>query len=677
MNIYNAKKLLPPFLSGLLAWILYGLTNAGGLYWGDSGELITVSKTLSIGHSYGHPLFWLLGRVGALFFPDNPASGVNHMVALSAALTLFILALIVQNHIDTDRNLRDRLIITLTAAGLYAAGATIWAQATYAEVYHLHALMIACYLFGLDKYFLQQKSTAWLAFAAYFFGLAFTLGQYAAILLILIPLFARTGGRNLNIGIKYASVICLAFFLGLSIWIYLPVRSGLNPPVHLSLIDSIQSLADYLTRSEYANWRPAGWIAVPFGLKQSARILTENLSIFGVLLIFFWMITLPRSRDYQGLPWLSGSLIYAAICGILIPLTMTMMQMNEMDVYLIPALVLMVPVLAAGIQGLFRIIRAPVRPLLILPLILLLASNGSKSDISGNNPADRFIRYLRRSLPDSARVMPTTDNVIFPLWYFILVEGNLQGLQIEGNQLRDMTSKNSGDILGQTPLFIEMDGPFFNRMDILDGYSLAGPFAAFHADKETASRIDSSFVADFTFDVKGIQNFTRLDRLNLAKFWYNRARYFFTRWQILPDTLEDKALAWQKAIGAYKQTALLDDISSIGAETRARLALMHVNAGKTAEGLALADEAVRISPIVTEAYRAIVTAAYQRKDYQTAIKQLRRLIRLDSENGNVCMDLAYCYEKTGELDRARKSYQNGIAFGAQPRKSLEARLNMD
>ncbi|NQT25998.1 DUF2723 domain-containing protein [candidate division KSB1 bacterium] len=676
MNDNKVKTLLPPLLSSILAWVLYELTNANGLYWGDSGEFVTVSKIMGIGHSYGHPLFWLLGRMGTLFFPSNPAAGVNHMIAFSAASTIFILAMLISDHLGENRNLLDRLIITFTAVGIYATGTTVWVQATYAEVYHLHAVMIVLFLFCLDKYFFQRGSVAWLAGAAYFFGLAFTLGQYAALLLLLIPLFALTGVRNLKIGISEILILLLSFGVGLSIWIYLPIRSALDPPVHSALIDSMASFMDYLTRADYQGWIPASWIAVPFSLKQAGLIWVGNLSIFGVILIAIWIITLYRNRDLRAIPWFLGSLFYIAFCGLLIPLTMTAVQMNEMDVYLIPALILAIPVVAAGIQVLIPVMRARLRPLLILPVVLLIILNWPKADISDTNEADRFVDYLGAILPDSVRIMPTTDNIIFPLWYLKNVEENPKGFIIEPNLVSEMTPENSTDFIGETPLLIQMDGPFYDALLFLDEPTLAGPFAAFHVDQKTTSRIDSTFLRNFSFQVEAVKHLTQLDRLSIAKFWYNRARYFFIRWQMLPATHRDRERFWQQAIAAYTQTALLDNFSSIGAETRARLALMHVNLGRSEEGTALVYEAIRISPMVNEAYRALFSIAYTRRDYGVAIKQLKRLIRLEPDNGNIWMDLAFCYDKNSQLDQARKSYKKGLTLGAAPQKSLEAKLNI-
>ena len=60
-------------LCALLSYVLYEVTNAPGLFWGDGGEFLAASSTLGIGHAYGHPLFWLVSRLSTLLDPGNPA----------------------------------------------------------------------------------------------------------------------------------------------------------------------------------------------------------------------------------------------------------------------------------------------------------------------------------------------------------------------------------------------------------------------------------------------------------------------------------------------------------------------------------------------------------------------------------------------------------------------------
>ena len=67
------------FYCSILVFVLYELTNAPGLFWGDAGEFMAVSRTLGIGHPYGHPLFWLLGRLSIMIMPGSPAAAMNHL----------------------------------------------------------------------------------------------------------------------------------------------------------------------------------------------------------------------------------------------------------------------------------------------------------------------------------------------------------------------------------------------------------------------------------------------------------------------------------------------------------------------------------------------------------------------------------------------------------------------
>ena len=110
-----------PILCGILAFILYESTNSEGLFWGDSGEFISVAKVLGIGHPYGHPLFWLVGRLAILLNPSHPAFAMNQITALFSALTCVVIAMIVQQFIPQQVSKLSQLFITIivTIRGSY------------------------------------------------------------------------------------------------------------------------------------------------------------------------------------------------------------------------------------------------------------------------------------------------------------------------------------------------------------------------------------------------------------------------------------------------------------------------------------------------------------------------------------------------------------------------------
>ena len=77
-----SKRLITPLLFILVfltALMVYLNTLAPTFTFGDSGELISMIKTLGIAHPTGFPLYILLGKVFSLFPLANPAFKINFM----------------------------------------------------------------------------------------------------------------------------------------------------------------------------------------------------------------------------------------------------------------------------------------------------------------------------------------------------------------------------------------------------------------------------------------------------------------------------------------------------------------------------------------------------------------------------------------------------------------------
>lgn len=78
-------------LTGLISFIVYLLTLAPTVYWGDSGELITVAYTLGIAHPSGYPTYTLLGHLFTYIPFGSIAWRVNLMSAVFASLAVMLL----------------------------------------------------------------------------------------------------------------------------------------------------------------------------------------------------------------------------------------------------------------------------------------------------------------------------------------------------------------------------------------------------------------------------------------------------------------------------------------------------------------------------------------------------------------------------------------------------------
>jgi len=152
---------------GMIALILYTLTAAPGLLWGDSaafalrvwrGELNN-----PLGLALAHPLYIILARGFTWLLPGDFAWRVNLFSALcgAAALPLMYVA---------AARLTGRSFAAWVAVLLLALSHTYWTHAVIAEVYSLYALGLAAELCLLER-FVRTRRRGWLNAALFINGL--------------------------------------------------------------------------------------------------------------------------------------------------------------------------------------------------------------------------------------------------------------------------------------------------------------------------------------------------------------------------------------------------------------------------------------------------------------------------------------------------------------------------
>jgi hypothetical protein len=146
----RSKNLLPALFLGLAAFVAYALTAAPDLLYGDAGEFQFTLPLAGVGHPTGYPLFHILGWGWERFFGSNPAWGANLFSALwggvaVAAFYLFSAEALARLRARLKWPSGERWLAGL-ATIIFALNPTLWAQATQAEVYTLHAAFVAAIL---------------------------------------------------------------------------------------------------------------------------------------------------------------------------------------------------------------------------------------------------------------------------------------------------------------------------------------------------------------------------------------------------------------------------------------------------------------------------------------------------------------------------------------------------
>jgi tetratricopeptide (TPR) repeat protein len=249
---YSRMTAICAGLAFLLPLLLYIFTICPTVPVGDGGELICAAHSLGIAHPTGYPLFCILGRAFSLILPvDNVALKLNLMSATFAALTAlmaFFLARETFRQVGSRGSVGGPLMALITAL-ILAFSRTLWAHAVQTEVYALHVFLVAAVLLILIRW--RQSGDARLAhLGAFLFGLS--LANHTSAIILVVPglfvLVRSTGRLRLR---EHLPGFIFFFFLGISLYLYLPWRSALNPPNDWGDPENLRRLWDHITARLY------------------------------------------------------------------------------------------------------------------------------------------------------------------------------------------------------------------------------------------------------------------------------------------------------------------------------------------------------------------------------------------------------------------------------------------
>ena len=340
------------------------------IFWYDSGEYVVGCATLGIVHPPGHPLYMLLGRLFTLVFPD-PVIAVHLMSAVSgaAAIALFY---VVARMISVGRTAATLGALALALSPLF------WSQTAIAEVY---APLISIILLGLALLLRGSCNgdRRLLVAAAYAVGLGFGVHMSIATIGIgLVVLFFCLGREcpaqrepatqgQLDVvkqQIRNAIMAFLAFIIGISIYLYIPVRLIARPEMSFSGTQaSWDWLSWYLSGGPYRDFFVHEYDVAVRAL-QVEWILLEEIGVQGLILGAVGAGALILRRPILAIAFISmiaGNVAFFFSYGV-----------HDIGLFFLPAVTILFLLYAIGIESLFSIINRKVRSTIARPLESLL-----------------------------------------------------------------------------------------------------------------------------------------------------------------------------------------------------------------------------------------------------------------------------------------------------------------
>jgi len=406
----------------------------------DSGEMATSIYSLGIIHPPGYPLYTLLGKCFINLIPfGNTAYKLNLFsgifTALSGILILFIIQLLWFPPAQEKKSLPWYLTVSVL---VFSTSYLQWYISLVSEMYTLNIFLACLLIYLIIRVLNGNISVKYIYFTAFIFGIS--LGNRTDILLISPAILYVTYilyNRRVISPVNIITILLLGL-LGLSVYLYLPVRSAQNPYFDWNHPVSLEKLWATLTRKSHGgtldllseSYKPGENLLslTKFYLLH----LTPGFAYTGLLLGLLGMIYGILKKHLRTVTWwfLLTAFVFTGPAFIFLanmppnPHALVIVEAH----FLLPNLIFFLFIILGIKYIIFDIYpnNNAVKSGVIVLIILMLTINVYSNFIDLNKRENLFTydhskNLLKSVTPDSV-VIAKKDVQLFSLWYKQTVE---------------------------------------------------------------------------------------------------------------------------------------------------------------------------------------------------------------------------------------------------------------
>jgi hypothetical protein len=233
---------------GLLIFTIYVATLAPSALRSDSGEFHVMPWVLGVAHAPGYPLLTLLGRLAMLLPIGDPAYRINLLDAAASAATVALVYLLVRElHPGHSWSGRAGGLVAAAALGL---GATFWQQSLVGGPRPLIFLFTALLLWLGLRWFRRRRDRDLVLLAAAL-GLAISHHPNTLLLAPALAILVLGAEPKLLLQPRRLLLPVAALALPLLLYLYLPIRSAMDPPLGATNLANPRELLLYVTARHY------------------------------------------------------------------------------------------------------------------------------------------------------------------------------------------------------------------------------------------------------------------------------------------------------------------------------------------------------------------------------------------------------------------------------------------
>jgi len=644
--------------------IVYILTLAPTVYFGDSGELTAAAYNLGIAHPPGYPLYLLLGKLFMLLVPiGDMAMRMNLLSAFFASLAAVLVYLI--NRTLTHGRLIS-ILVSLTAAFSF----TFWSQAVVAEVYTLAALFF-CILIFLTLLWLKNRKQLWLLLLALTAGLALThhviIALFYPVFFIFILLHQPRLLRNWKLIVKSVSL----FLLPLLLYLYLPLRSALEPVNDWGNPETFSTMIDHITAKQFEGlFLKHGLDGVLHQLDIFIDVLLKQFPFILLILAAIGVIVgLKRQRKVV--------LFFLALLTVNISYS-SAYYVTDIEPHFIPIFLILVLFMGMVLDRLYSQIQKAKKvqvhwlagAILTIIALLPLGFNRTKCDQSDNYLARNYGRNMLNSLEENGVLFIDGEAELFIAAYLKIVEGLRPDVEvydvrqniffIPAMKTKDKKKVTIADLYKFARNMAADQRPVYFTNQIFGNFRYAeyGVLYKVIPGGETPNGIKDPWKK---YDLSGLDR-AYLDprtKETVGKYFLTRATYL---WKMNQKDLSGDFL--EKALSAAGDRHLV----------LKHISIFYMQMGKYDGAENLLKKAVKLDPFDSDDYNMLGMIAHYRSDYREALLNYDKVLELKENNISALMNRGILYEQMGDKEAnpaVKKGYYQKAFNDLEQAKKIE------
>ncbi len=396
---------------------VYGMTALRGVSFGDWAEMQQVPARLEIPHTTGYPLYVLLGKLFSLIPVGSVAFRANLLSGAAAAAAVGMTVLIAGR-------LGVRPMVGLAAAVALGATATLWTEATFAEMNTLH-LFLSALVVHRALVWRDTRADRDLRLGALFCGLALSNHLLALSVVPIVGAFVLAAdGLSIVRRPRLLLQLALLFAAGLAFYLFIVLRAFSGPAV---LYEELRSFDGFFAFVSGAQFR----VDMRFGSGESVEAALAAApevwgAIHGAGTVAFSFVALVGAPVLVARDRWAGLLLATLVAG---NLYMYAGYRGDLEHYLLLTWLVLAVWLAVVVEELVRRAhallghRGELVPVAALALaVALLAWNWPARDQSANRVGERFTAEVFAALPPDAVLISYWDTLT-TLGYAHCIEG--------------------------------------------------------------------------------------------------------------------------------------------------------------------------------------------------------------------------------------------------------------